>query len=320
MDEQMLIKQIALKTRNGNVDNISRTNFYETFYFQHPEIKWALLAAFVSRNAGWNMCDLNGDVYSKILSSSYAELLFLTYERANWLIFQDAFPQLLVYHYSTIYRRPMFHLLKKFQVSSFMYHEWMRFWITRNEDRLLKALIINEQNVIQKPVIDHPLFRKKIFQSLPFKGQDFLHYSIVILPTLQGELFGASVKKFVKVDERIELGKTIAEILFKPALFPQFLTFVRKTTHTGSRFDFEKFLLGRKCRTTPFLRIAFPVIRHQKPVEQSWDEKGKVQSKWFDPPQMKQPIQITNWYKRKRKEIEIVASIKEWFQLHRKMD
>ena len=32
-----------LKTRRGNIDNIARTQHYETFYFCYKEIKWALL-------------------------------------------------------------------------------------------------------------------------------------------------------------------------------------------------------------------------------------------------------------------------------------
>ncbi|WAA10591.1 DUF2515 family protein [Fervidibacillus albus] len=316
MDEEMLVKIIQLKTKNGNLDNISRTRLYESFYFQHPEIKWALLAGFVSRNAGWSMCDLKGDVFSKILSRTYADRLFLTYERANWLIFQDAFPQLLVYHYSTIFGQPMFHLLEKFHVSSFMRREWNTFWHRKDGDRLMTALIINEQNVIQQPVITHPLFRKNVFQSLPYIGQDFLHYSIVIFPTLQGELYGATVKKFVKVGERIELGKTLAEILFRPELHSLFLDFIRKTPHTGSRNDYEQYFSTRPRRTTPYLRIAYPLVHHTELMETTWDEREKINLDWFDSPKRKKPVQITNWYKRKRKEMEMMASFQQWFHSH----
>ncbi len=37
-----------------------------------------------------------------------------------------------------------------------------------DKNRLTTALIINEQNVIQTPVIEHPVYRKKVFHSLIF--------------------------------------------------------------------------------------------------------------------------------------------------------
>lgn len=119
-DERQLIQHILQTTRKGNIDNISRTNCYESFYFRYQEIKWAFLAGLVSRNAGWNMCDLEGKSYSSLLTKQYRSYLFLTYERANWLIFQDAYPQLLLYHYSTKIGRPLFHLLPYFHVSARM--------------------------------------------------------------------------------------------------------------------------------------------------------------------------------------------------------
>ena len=125
--EKRIIKLIQKQTVLRNLDNISRTIAYETFYFQYKEIKWALLAAFVSRNAGWNMCDLEGEWFRSLLSDEYRASLFLTYERANWYIFQDAYPQLLLYHYSTILKRPLFHLLSYFFVSDFMIREWNGF-------------------------------------------------------------------------------------------------------------------------------------------------------------------------------------------------
>ena len=99
------------------------------FIHQNREIHWSFLASMVSRNAGWNMCDLEGKWFPIFYEKEMRERLFLTYERANWLIFQDAFPQLLLYQYSTKVKQAMFHLLKYFHVSSFMEREWNYFWI-----------------------------------------------------------------------------------------------------------------------------------------------------------------------------------------------
>ncbi len=59
-----LLSRIERQTKAKNADNISRTNAYKSFYDRHPEIKWSLLASFVSRNAGWSMTDLKAVCFS----------------------------------------------------------------------------------------------------------------------------------------------------------------------------------------------------------------------------------------------------------------
>lgn len=95
-----LLSRIERQTKSKNADNISRTNAYKAFYDRHPEIKWSLLASFVSRNAGWSMTDLKGSLFQLGLRERQQKWFFLAYERANWLIFSDAYPQLLLYHWS----------------------------------------------------------------------------------------------------------------------------------------------------------------------------------------------------------------------------
>ncbi|UTW69708.1 DUF2515 family protein [Anaerobacillus sp. HL2] len=58
-----IVETIKLKTDVGNKHNISQTIFYDQFYLKHKEIIWAYLASFVSRNAGWNMTDLEGEIF-----------------------------------------------------------------------------------------------------------------------------------------------------------------------------------------------------------------------------------------------------------------
>ncbi|MCU9613675.1 DUF2515 domain-containing protein [Caldibacillus lycopersici] len=317
LSNQEVYQTIISETKKGNMDNITRTEFYEKFYFQHPDILWSLLASFVSRNAGWNMCDLEGEWFPKVLSKDFRNQLFSTYERANWLIFNDAYPQLLLYHYSTILQRSMFHLLPKFNVSKFMEKEWLHYWNYRDSRRLLYALIINEQNLIQKPVIDHPFYHSKVFQSLPFKLQDLFHYSVVIFPTCKGELYGMSANQFVNLDKRIELGKSLASILFKNEIYDEFIKFISTTTHTGSRYDYEQYFKDKKSRDTPFLRLQFPVIHHRKPTER-WDKGKQIKKRWYKTPKITNNIKITNWYKKKRKEIELFITLEEWEKLHQK--
>ena len=136
---QALVAMINDCTAFYNKDNISRTQAYFSFYQKYPEIKWSFLASMVSRNAGWNMCDLEGSILSKSLSPEYRKRLFLTYETANAIIFRDVFPQLLLYHYSTELQTFLFHLLPEFFTSKFMQQEWTEFWYRRDEERLMTA-------------------------------------------------------------------------------------------------------------------------------------------------------------------------------------
>lgn len=310
-EESHVLHEIIAETNKQNIDNITRTKAYFHFFQQYPEISWAFLASMVSRNGGWNMCDLEGKWFPIVLPVNMRNRLFFTYERANWLIFHDAFPQLLLYHYSTKIGRPMFHLLSYLHVSAFMEREWNEFWIKREGRRLMTSLIINEQNVIQKPIIEHPFFKKKVFQSVSYLFQDWFHFSSVLFPTLDGELFGASVNGFTKVDNRIDLGKRLADILFSPERFPFFLQFAKKTEHTGSRVDYEQFLGINKRRDTPFLRATFPIITHHIHEYQDWSKHRKVKKAWFKNIHHKHSIQLTDWYLNKQKQMHALISIQD---------
>ncbi len=302
---------ILSETNKKNLDNISRTKAYLHFYQQYPEITWSFLASMVSRNGGWNMCDLEGKWFPKIIPKKVRNLLFMTYERANWLIFQDAYPQMLLYHYSTKIGRPMFHLLPLFHVSSFMVDEWNHFWDRRNEKRLMTALIINEQNVIQKPVIEHPVYKNKVFRSVFFFFQDWFHFSSVLFPTCDGELYGTSVNGFRKIDNRIDLGKRLGDILFAPNLFPYFLEFALYTEHTGSRYDYEQYFFEKKQIDTPFLRLTFPVITHHIHEFQDWSNQKKVKKKWFNENRVEKQILLTDWYHGKQRQLHELITINE---------
>lgn len=99
-EEQLIINNIKIQTEQLNKNNVTRTRAYYQFYIQYPEIHWALLGHMVSRNGGWNMTDLKGDLYTKILSEKEQITFFSFLERGNWLIFQDVYPQFLLYEQS----------------------------------------------------------------------------------------------------------------------------------------------------------------------------------------------------------------------------
>lgn len=302
-EERAIVDKIRENTKENNIDNITRTIAYREFYERNPEIKWSLLASLVSRNAGWNMCDLEGEWFPKVLSKQFRTKIFLTYERANWLIFSDAYPQLCIYEESKKIGKRLFHLLPQFSVSPFMRERWEEFWNINGEEKLIISLIINEQNLIQRPVIEHPIYRNKVFQTWIFLLQDWLHFSTVIFPTKGGELYGCSVHDFKKLSSRIKLGKRLAKILFHPDLYPHIHEFSLDTNHTGSRHDYEQFLANKKKQDTPFLREAFPVIHHHRRDFKGWYAPIHQIEKWLQPEKLTKETNITNWYQEKQEQL-----------------
>lgn len=308
--ELKIVQEIKKMTAKKNKDNITRTEAYFQYFTLHPDIRWSFLASMVSRNGGYNMCDLEGEYFSQILEPSFRKQLFSTYERANWLIFHDVYPQLLIYDYSTKMRRPLFHLLKFFQVSNFIQKEWILYWENRNQQRLTTSLIINEQNVIQKPVIEHQIYKKKVFHSVAFQLEDWFHFSSVLFPTCDGEVYGASVNGFRNLGKRINLGKRLANILFHPSLFPAFFEFAEKQVHTGSRYDYEQYFTTKPYRKTPFLRTTFPIVTHHIHQKEDWSIKKRIPRSWLhEKVHHRHPILITNWYMKKQNQIKTLVSL-----------
>jgi len=318
IQEQTIIRQIVSEMEKKNIDNISRTNAYFHYFKKHSDIIWSFLASMVSRNGGWNMCDLEGNIFPQLLEPQMRKQLFLTYERANWLIFHDVYPQLLLYDYSTKLNRPMFHLLPHFNVSAFIQKEWARYWKENDKQRLTNALIINEQNVIQTPVIEHPIYKKRIFHSLIFSFQDWLHFSCVLFPTCGGEVYGASVNGFKSLSKRINLGKRLASILFHPRLFPYFFEFAAKTSHTGSRYDYEQYFRIKPVRKTPLLRTTFPIITHHQHKVVDWSKHRTISPAWlYFPVRHHHPIHLTDWYMEKSNQLQLLLSLQMTLKLEK---
>ncbi|MEK1830212.1 DUF2515 family protein [Priestia megaterium] len=109
----------------------------------------------------------------------------MTYERANWLIFKDVFPQLLLYAVSRKKHVSYVHLLPYLNVSSFIEEQWRQFMQRPCELQLIHALIVNEQHVIQQPVIEQPFIKIECLKVRCF-FQDIFHFSSVLFPTIKG--------------------------------------------------------------------------------------------------------------------------------------
>lgn len=249
--EMNLVLEIRRQTGEANRNNVTRTAAYWAFYQQHPEIHWAFLAHMVSRNGGWSMTDLAGELMAQLLSPEERGHIFGFLERSNALIFHDAYPQLLLYRESRLAGRPLFHLLPQLGVSRFMRPVWEHFWSSPEPASLTICLIMNEQHYIEGRVVQHPYFRQHVLERPAFRFQAQLQETQVVFPyrriTQDGtdsckpwRLSGLTLERFSDLRERIEVGKALYGILFgNPIIRDGVHAFAAARPHTGSRADYH---------------------------------------------------------------------------------
>jgi hypothetical protein len=293
-----LIERVRKETEVWNLNNVTRTQAYWNLYSGHRELHWALLAHLVSRNGGWSMTDLRGQWLPRLLRPETAEYHFELLETCNSLIFRDAYPQLKLYTESRRSGIPLFGLLPQFGVSAFMQPIWERFWRAQDPVLLTVALIVNEQHVIQKPVVENPYFRDRVFDTLSFRSLPLLQANQIVFPLLGSEeqpgagllrLAGRVLEKFENPEERIAFGKCLYGMLFG---YPRVLTgaerFAAKVPHTGSRSDYWP---SRFCAAKPKTGgkshqgdFSAGHCWYSPTLETAWPDRplpGIVQEDWF---------------------------------------
>ncbi len=261
--EIALVLAIRRQTGEANRNNVTRTAAYWAFYQQHPDIHWAFLAHMVSRNGGWSMTDLAGDLMGQLLSPEECRHIFGFLERSNALIFHDAYPQLLLYGESRRVGRPLFHLLPLLGVSRFMHPVWERFWSKPEPIPLTICLIMNEQHYIEGRVVQNPYYRQHVLERPAFRFQAQLQETQVVFPYRQitlGEtdsrtpwrLSGLTLERFSDLRERIEVGKALYGILFgNPIIRDGVHAFAAAHPHTGSRADYHPALYIATAQKAP---------------------------------------------------------------------
>ncbi len=300
--EQELIMKIRNKTANLNRNNVTRTHAYLDYYLKHPEIHWSLLAHMVSRNGGWNMTDLKASHISTMLTYEKTSILFRFLEKANHLIFQDAYPQLLLYEESKKSGRPLFHLLSEFQVSPFMNPIWTLFWKNNNKKELLTvSLIINEQSFIEHNLLQNPFFQQKVLSSFTYQLQEKLGFTLVLFPYRKGSktsLTGLGVQQFSKVATRVEIGKKLYVLLFKNQKVLQgCLRFSRENSHTGSREDYFPAVFSSEPTTaskiySPTINASWPDYDHPPITPVAWFKDIQEASVFFRLPSNIEPADM----------------------------
>jgi hypothetical protein len=238
------LQQIRIKTKERNLNNVTRTKAYLDFYRLFPQIHWAFLGHMVSRNGGWNMTDLRGELLSRLLNEQTKNDFFMFLERGNWLIFQDAYPQFLLYEESMKRNQKLFYLLPFLNISIFMETMWEHFWLTRNSNLLTIALVINEQSYLEKRIVQNPFYKNKVFHTLEFVLQDLLSFNHILFPfegSLPGKtaIIGQTLHHFGSLRERILLGKRLYRLLFhNKNQLDKIKSWAFRHPHTGSRKDY----------------------------------------------------------------------------------
>lgn len=302
-DDTSLVQWIRGQTMERNKNNVTRTQAYLDFYFLHPEIHWAFLGHMVSRNGGWNMTDLKGELLSGLLSREEKQSFFSFLERGNWLIFQDVYPQFLLYQESLRQNRPLFHLVSQFHVSLFMEAVWNEFWRQRNAYTLTIALIINEQNYLEKRVVQNPRYQEKVMKTFEFKLQDYFSFNQILFPYRESgrvRLAGRTLHRFGSLHDRIMLGKRLYKILFHDhERLRQVEKWAGARPHTGSRKDYwpdifndiheglpgETYQLklkscglrpGARRIYSPALELVWKDVRHRKAEEGDWFKDWRI--------------------------------------------
>lgn len=286
-EERNLIKTIKLRTKMLNANNISRTNAYLDFYLANRDVHWAFLAHMVSRNGGWSMTDLKSDIISPFLQNHQQITLFHFLERANALIFHDAFPQLLLYEESKTRKKPLFDLLPAFNVSKFMKPIWKHFFQHRDSHILTNALITNEQHYLEKNLINLDDTKKNVLNSLTFMLQEKLGLTTVFFPHQKRifptnySLSGVEVQEFSNVSARIHVGKMLYDILFFQQLFEKILEFAKTNTHTA-RSDYWPHLFSsntiKKKIYSPTLYTAWENVEHSFTKNEWYTSMDQVRS------------------------------------------
>lgn len=301
--DKAIAEHINQRTIKLNINNVTRTKAYLDFYLQYPEVHWAFLGHAVSRNGGWNMTDLKGDLISKLMVEKKQEEFFEFLERGNWLIFQDAFPQFLVYAESVRRRRGLFHLLPYLGISKFMEVIWSDFWVRRDSYILAMAQIVNEQSYLEARMIQNPVYKEKVLHTLEFVLQDLLAFNQILFPSQKSGkavLTGMTIHQFGSLHERIILGRRLYHLLFHDRKRHQeILAWCTAHPHTGSRKDYWPHIFNdlnegvpgplqirrlKNCRLirgsprlySPRLEYAWPNMKHRPAEAGDWFDDEEV--------------------------------------------
>jgi hypothetical protein len=214
-----------------NRDNVARTDAYLELYAwtraNGRELPWVLMAHLVSRNAGYLMSDLARMLDRPDTDAALADAmrnLFLLLERANWLIFHDAWHHVLTYLLGQELTNP--------RVPRFMIDAWSRHTAAPDERRLVLDLVHNEQHLIEHRAVHHAHLAAgaRLLAIIEASGREKpLHFALSGAPDIR-------VQGFAQLQRRIEAGRRIYdEVIAVPARRDALFEWAVAHPHTGSR-------------------------------------------------------------------------------------
>jgi hypothetical protein len=229
-------EQLLAELGERNRDNVVRTASYLELYALTREtgrdLPWILMAHLVSRNGGYMMSDVAFARASGQSAFTRAALdeLFLFLERANFLIFFDAWYHVLL------------HLLGRSaeaeRATRFTRAAWLRYEAAAAdvvspalERALVEDLVTNEQHFIEHRVVHHSRFDRAraivgLLESVGGEGP-------LIFPTSSAKI---RVGGFAFVKKRISAGMRIFdEILANRDQREELFRWALAHPHTGSR-------------------------------------------------------------------------------------
>jgi len=235
-----------------NVDNVARTASYLELYAlardNGEELPWLLMAHLVSRHAGYLMTDVAAQLETptRVFTREALYELFAFLERANFLIFDDAWHHALC------------HLLgraKGARTARFMAAAWARYeserYTPESERRLVLDLVTNEQRYIENRVVKSARFARAramvgFFEAIGAERP-------ITLPLTDARI---TVGRFADVERRIETGRRIFDAILADRVAREAaFAWAKAHPHVGS----QRVLHPRAKERT--LREAWPIER-----------------------------------------------------------
>lgn len=240
------LERLLAEIDERNVDNVARTESYLELYAltraHPPDWPWLLLAHFVSRNAGYLMAGLREAIDDDRRAFDQAALveLFVFLERANFLIFYDAWHHVVTHL--------MGGSLRPGRTPRFVHEAYARHRREGDERRLVFDLVENEQNYIERRVVHRAGFDR----ARALVG--FFEAMGAERPMRFGPFdSGITVGGFASLPRRIATGRRLFDAALRDRSRREALyVWARKHPHTGSRVDYGG-------RGGPTLRGAWPV-------------------------------------------------------------
>jgi hypothetical protein len=222
-----LARRLLAEKDERNADNVARTESYLELYALTVEngadLPWLLMAHVVSRNAGYLMTDV-ARAKGRSPELPWNEL-FLFLERANFLIFHDAWDHVL----STLAGERELP-----RAPAFMRDAWARHRARpsgEGERDLVLDLVHNEQHYIERRVVHNPRFAAalRMVGMAELSGRD----KPIVLPMTDAEI---KVGAFAEIARRIETGRRIFdEVLADRGRRRGIFEWALARPHTGDR-------------------------------------------------------------------------------------